>query len=356
MDFDTMTMRDVVRKMKPTAARKAGLEVLRSILVDGDEDGHVRFTTTTIDVTSTVVLPQNGPDTPFTVNVGTLEKMAAQASKNGTVCLSVDDDNRTVVDIGGVESASTASPASEFPKLPNPSTRIDNFPVDRFAETVPFTATDENIRPILTGIHVAPDGVVAATDSYRLVVVESGTSLALDSAVLIPRQAAMLAVKHGRDADVETTFDGQDIRFTFTLPSMTYAVTARLIEGDFPNYGPMIPAESQTPLSLKLGDDAVKNLGTLKKLDSDKTPVRLTVNDVGQIVGVVRCDGNDLTANLDGHSEGECSGEVVAFNIDFLLDFVAVSDSLTLHGVDHLKPWVFRDTDTTRLLVPTRTS
>jgi len=354
MDFDTMTMRDVVRKLKPTADKKAYLDVLRSILVDGDEDGHVRFTTTTIDVTSTVVLPREGPATPFTVNVGTLEKMAAQAPKDGTVSLSVNDDNRTVVDIGGVESASTASPASEFPKLPNPSTTIDNFPVDRFAETVPFTATDAT-RPILTGVHVAPDGVVAATDSYRLVVVETGISLALDSAVLIPRQAAMLAVKHGGDADVETTFDGQDIRFTFTLPSMTYAVTARVIEGEFPNYGQLIPAESETPLSLKLGADAVKNLTTLKKLDSDKAPVRLTVNDVGQIVGVGRCDGNDLTANLDGHSEGECDGEVVAFNINYLLDFVAVSDSLTLHGVDHLKPWVFRDSDTIRLLMPVRT-
>ena len=201
---------------------------------------------------------------------------------------------------------------------------------------------------------------LVATDSYRLAVrdLEGVSMLGEGQRVLVARKglgrgaAAAPATVRSRSCCGE-----RDVVFRTSRAE----VTARLIEGDFPNYEQLIP--SGYPNRLTVAREAL--LDALDRVQivgqsRDNAAVRLAMSADGPRAR--RCrrrTSANAQESLDAKFEG--TELTVAFNPLFLLDGIDAvdADEVVLETIDPLKPATLRAADSgdfLYLLMPVRTS
>ena len=135
-------------------------------------------------------------------------------------------------------------------------------------------------------------------------------------------------------------------------------LTTRLIEGDFPRYQGLIPSERPNRLTV----DRLALLEAIRRvrlMAVETTPIRLAMSADGLELIVISQDVGQAHETLDATYDGE--ELTVAFNADYLLDGVEVSDGdeVVLETVDALKPAVMQATESSDflyLLMPVRVS
>ena len=222
--------------------------------------------------------------------------------------------------------------AEDFPRLPeiDPETA---FTVDKeaFVETiarVSRSASRDESRPVLTGILVRFEGdklVMAATDSYRLSVkettLEKGPGQELEA--IVPARALSELLRIGQGGEPGTISVGvQENQIVFGVDDVW--LTARRIDGQFPNYRQLIPEtfEAQVPLPREELLEIVRRASLMAQR---KSPLRL------------RFENGELTVSAQTQDVGEAheslpisySGDPleIGFNAEFLRDGLeSVSD------------------------------
>jgi DNA polymerase III subunit beta len=222
--------------------------------------------------------------------------------------------------------------AEDFPRLPeiDPETA---FTVEKeaFVETiarVSRSASRDESRPVLTGILVRFDGdklVMAATDSYRLSVkettLEKGPGQELEA--IVPARALSELSRIGQGGEPGTISVGvQENQIVFGVDDVW--LTARRIDGQFPNYRQLIPEtfEAEVPLPREELLEIVRRASLMAQR---KSPLRL------------RFENGELTVSAQTQDVGEAheslpisySGDVleIGFNAEFLRDGLeSVSD------------------------------
>src|SRR5581483_12374793 len=117
-------------------------------------------------------------------------------------------------------------------------------------------ASKDDLRPILTGVLLAAHGNglrLVATDSYRLAVRDlRGVSMLEEGQrVLVAAKRLSEVQRLAGDGEIEVVLHDRDVVFRTSRAE----VTARLIEGDFPNYEQLIP--SGYPNRLTVDRDAL---------------------------------------------------------------------------------------------------
>lgn len=279
-------------------------------------------------------------------------------------------------------------PVDDFPSLPEPPQPATFLPAASLASAlrqVVRAASGDDARPLLTGVLLAAegDGVrLVATDSYRLAMRDiDGSDALTDSAqILVPARAlaelqklpvlgmtskdvtaASTASEGGdqaTDKDVPTiglSVGEHDV--TFTVGSVK--VSTRLLDGSYPDYRQLIPAEY--PNRLHVGKDSLLDaLRRVRLLVRDNTtPVRLAMRQAGVDLTVVSQEVGDASETVDADFEG--TDLTIAFNPTYLIDGVeAVSgDEVVLETVDATKPATVRAAEETNfryLLMPVRVS
>ncbi|HSE82769.1 MAG TPA: DNA polymerase III subunit beta [Gaiellaceae bacterium] len=213
----------------------------------------------------------------------------------------------------------------DFPRLPD--VEPDNaFSVEReaFLDTigrVGRSASRDESRPVLTGILVRFEGdklVMAATDSYRLSVKETsltgGPGRELEA--IVPARALQELARIGQAAEAETIEVGvQENQVVFGVDGVW--LTARRIDGQFPNYRQLLPEQFEAEVQLPREEllDVVRRTGLLAQR---KSPLRL------------RFEEGELTVSAQTQDVGEAreslpvayTGEVleIGFNAEFLRD------------------------------------
>ncbi len=304
---------------------------------------------------------------------GDVDGVAVLPSKIATDLVRSLGDPRVEISVEGDEAHITAGrfssslrllPADEFPRLALPSEDAVTLEAGAFAEAlhqvVPAASADD-ARPILTGVLMAAEegGLrLVATDSYRLAVRDlPGTSvLAEGQSVLVPSRA-LKELERLLGAEGEVTLRLGDREATFEVG--TVRLTTRLIEGEFPNYRGLIPANH--PNRLTVGREALAEAVRRVKLMAREpnTPVRLAMSADGLELVAITQDVGQAHEQLDAGYAGE--ELTVAFNPDYLLSGVDVTtgDEITLDTVDAQKPAVIRSAgsgDFLYLLMPVRVS
>lgn len=138
----------------------------------------------------------------------------------------------------------------EYPSIPTISdtTRGFTLPVEALLNGINktiFAASSDELRPIMTGMlfDIRTEGLTfVATDAQRLVRLRNSAvkSSLNDSFVLPPKPASVLkAILPRESGDVQVVFDGKNIAFTLSR----YTMFCRQIEGVYPRYEAVIPAE-----------------------------------------------------------------------------------------------------------------
>jgi DNA polymerase III subunit beta len=340
-----------------------------------------------------------GTDVDLTVHVGTEAigitdgvciapaKLLADIVRSlepGAVTVESDSDK---VEIGAARShfGLRTYPVEDFPSLPEPpapATFISAASLASALRQVVRAASNDDARPLLTGVLIAPEGGgvrLVATDSYRLALrdIEGSDALAEGAGILVPARALMelqrLSALSGGGKEPPAAADGGpeekpdseqgvglsigDHEVTFT--SEQVKVSTRLLEGTYPDYRQLIPAEY--PNRLHVGKDSLLDaLRRVRLLVRDNTtPVRLSMRQGGVDLTVVSQEVGDASETVDADFVGE--DLTIAFNPTYLIDGVeaVAGDEVLLETVDATKPATVRSGEQTNfryLLMPVRVS
>ena len=229
---------------------------------------------------------------------------------------------------------------------------------------VVFAASPDALRPVLTGVLVEArsDGLrLVATDSYRLVyrdvpglrVLGDRPSALVPSRVLTELQRLLTGVD-----TVDVYLGEQQVAFQV---GATY-LSGRLIEGEFPNYRPLLPTE---PPSNRLTVECEPLLAAIKRVAlvaaGDKTtPVRVQFTTEGVRVSVQTSDGATASEQVDGKYEGD--DLTLGFNPAFLTEGIAAlgTDTVVLGLTNEVKPAIITGAEDeggpVQILMPVRLS
>ncbi len=346
---------------RAVAGRGGTLQVLSGLhlTVEGN-----RLTVVGSDMDLTVrVTAEVGGDVDGSVVLSAqLAAEIVRALDSGQVEVSVTDDGANLVS-GRSDFSLRVMSAEDYPKFEVPggeSVTLDAGSVADALEQVTLAASMDDARQVLTGVLMAAeaDGLrLVATDSYRLAVRDlPGTSvLGRDQTVLVPSRALQMVGKILGDAD-ELTIRLGERDAVFEVGDVQ--VETRLIEGEFPNYGGLIPDDH--PNALVVDRVALQEaVRRVRILAQEATPVRLAMSSDGLELVAITQDVGQARETVDAEYTGE--DLTVAFNPQFLLDGLEVSpgDEVRLETSEASRPAVLRsigDEQFLYLLMPVRVS
>ena len=235
--------------------------------------------------------------------------------------------------------------AEDFPRLPE----VDHdqlFGVEReaFLDTlarVSRAASRDESRPVLTGILVRFEGsklVMAATDSYRLSVketpLERGPGREVEA--IVPARALAELQRISQASNSETIDIGvQENQVAFGADGVW--LTARRIDGQFPNYRQLLPETFEVEVALARQEvlDVIRRAGLMVQRNS---PVRLRFAEGELTVSAQTQDVGEMRESLPIGYAGDVIE--IGFNAEFLRDGIesVVDDSVRFKLISPLRP------------------
>lgn len=247
--------------------------------------------------------------------------------------------------------------AADFPPIPEVnddlSCQLDPQALHEAIDQVVLAAATDDTRPVLTGVQAEFEGdtlTLAAADGFRLAVrrLPLSSPVAKKVAVIIPaRSLAELArLLDNQEEAVAFTANPQRGQARFSLKNIE--LVTQLIQGAFPNYSQLIPANYTT--------QTVVN--TAEFLKASRI-ISILARDGGSVIRLQITPGAELTPgklNLSAKAEevGDDSGEIdatvngqavqIAFNSKYLIDVLSAirQEKVSLETTTSSSPGVIR--------------
>jgi DNA polymerase III subunit beta len=256
----------------------------------------------------------------------------------------------------------TYSP-DDFPRLPEIAPD-ESFSIERSAllDTilkVSRSASRDESRPVLTGVLVRFESgklIMAATDSYRLSVKETEITEgpAGDVEAIVPARALSELARIAQASDADSLTVGiQENQIVFGVDDVW--LTARRIDGQFPNYRQLLPETFEAEVELPREEllDVVRRTGLMAQR---KSPLRL------------RFEEGQLTISAQTQDVGEAHESLpaaytadpieIGFNAEFLRDGLESleDDQVRLKLISPLRPGLIQGVgnDFLYLIMPIR--
>jgi len=346
---------------RATASRSGALPVLSGVRLEV-RGGELHVAGSDLDLTIETTVGVLGAADGVAVVPGRLLVDIVRSLEPGAVAVEADEEELRVAS-GRAQFAVRIFPADDFPRLPGHQGQALSLPAADFAEAlrqvVPAAANDET-RPMLTGVLLTSESGtglrLVATDSYRLAKRElaGATVLAEGQRVLVPARA-LSELQRLLSSASELTVRLGETDAGFEVGPVV--LTTRLIEGDFPNYGQLIPASYPNRLDVSRDTlvDAVKRVRLLVK--DATTPVRMALRSGTIELSVSDAERGQAVEEIDAKYEG--TDMTIAFNPAYLIDGLeaAGGDEVMIQVLDALKPATIRPAegaDYLYLLMPVR--
>jgi DNA polymerase-3 subunit beta len=356
------TLADAVATAQRTVASRTGaLPVLQDLRITASGDG-LELVGSDLEITNRVQVPAEVEET----GVAVVPKMLGDIVRKlepGPVVVTVTGDE-AVITAGRFSTSLRLKPAEDYPRLASndgQGVRLDASAFALALRQVVRAASKDDLRPILTGVLLTTHGGglrLVATDSYRLAVrdLKGVNMLSEGQRVLVAAKGLSEVQRLAGDGEIEVVLRERDVVFRTSLAE----VTARLIEGEFPNYEQLIPSGYPNRLivartALLEALDRVQIVGQ----NRDNAAVRLTMSSNGLELSMSAQDVGSAQESVDAKFEG--TELTVAFNPVFLHDGVDAvdTDEVVLETIDPLKPATLHAADNGEflyLLMPVRTS
>lgn len=333
----TVTQENLARALGATsrvANNKSQLPILSNILFR--TDGHrLMVAATNLEIASTQLIGAKIiNEGAITIPARLITEFVSSLPKSATVTLKVTD-NKLHLTAEGYSSVVNGQVADEFPELPtiNDKTAI-SYVVNTAAlkqaitQTI-LTASNDATRPVLTGVYWhSHDGALflAATDGYRLSE-KKLLDTKSDVAAIIPTSALQEVLRTINDDmnEVEVLFDESQVRFRLNEAE----ITSRLIDGNFPDYRKLIPANSETTVTIPRADFAqitkvaglfARESGGSVTVTADAESNRLSLHSVASELGE-----NTSESTAEVTADGQ-----VTLNSRYLTEALGVIDADTV--------------------------
>ncbi len=247
------------------------------------------------------------------------------------------DGSRVTVRCGSARFTLPTLPLEEYPALPEMPATSGTVGSDVFAAavgSVAVAAGRDDTLPVLTGVRLEIDGdelTLAATDRYRLAVRTlrwQPDDPSLQGTALVPARTLAEAAKSlTTGAQVSLALaTGTSGEGLIGLAGGARRTTTRLLDGEFPRYRSLLPAESSAVALVDTAQlaEAVRRVALVA---SRTSPVRLSFSDEGLLLEAGGQEEAQASELLPASFEGEAL--TIAFNPTFLLDGLGALDSDT---------------------------
>jgi DNA polymerase-3 subunit beta len=221
---------------------------------------------------------------------------------------------------------------------------------------VVFAAAPDDSRPVLAGVLMRLSGgqlTLAAADGFRLAVrhVELSQS-GEDVQMIVPARALsevarLLPSEEGAEVSIALTASGNQVFFAFGKTELT----SRLIEGQFPDYQRIIPADSKTQVKLSTHDflRATRAAAVFARDNSNIVRLECTPSEEDAELALGRVMVKSTSAEMgdnEGHLDASVNGDAVqiAFNGKYLRDALEVIETpdVTLQITGPSSPGIIR--------------
>ncbi len=325
------TLHDALQSVSRAVSTRSTLPILGNVLIDASGDKlSLMATDLEICITYTTDI-QVAEEGRVTVPSRTLNEVVSSLP-DGEIAISSDE--RDMLTLSAAKSKFTIHglPAEEYPMRPTVPEGINITipgPVlrDLVRKTIFAAGTDE-ARQVLTGVLFMWNGAtlnMVSTDTHRLAFksVPAPGIADNDVSAIIPARALqeLLRILGSVDDPVEVHIGPKNVLFIVGAVQLI----ARLIDGAFPNYERVIPAESQKRMILnrKLFIEAVRRASIVARAESNK--LRFQTNQGTLVITAETSEVGEAREEMPIELDGE---EVaIAFNAEYLLDALTVLDT-----------------------------
>jgi DNA polymerase-3 subunit beta len=240
----------------------------------------------------------------------------------------VSDGSRVVLTCGASRFTLATLDSADLPPLPDLPETTGTAVAATFAEAVAqvsVAAGRDDMLPVLTGVRVEIDGermTLAATDRYRLAVREVTWTPAapdLSTRALIPARTLAETAKSltGGTVDIGLPADGAEARGIVGFTHGTRRSATRLLDGEFPKYQTLFPAEALTVARVDTAA-LVESVKRVALVAERNTPVKLAFTAGEVVLDASSGDQAEAYESLPAELTGDPI--TIGFNPSYLLD------------------------------------
>lgn len=221
----------------------------------------------------------------------------------------------------------------DFPIIPNfedlDFIEIDNEKLCQGLSQIVDIASPSQSRPEISGIYfmfVKNNIKIVATDSFRLAEknINVETPIKTDVSFILPQKPAkeIINILSGKEGKLKIYFSPTQIIFEFPMKEVQHPyiqIISRLIDGEYPNYGEIIPKKFKTHITLKR-DEFLNQIKAAALFSGKVNEIKIKANKGKNEVEIMSHD-SDIGENYSSIS-AKIEGEEMetSFNYKFLID------------------------------------
>ena len=325
------------------------LPILANVLLEAAGDS-VRLTATDLEVGARVSVPAKvGASGAITVSARKLAEIVKELPA-AAVALKVSDNVTVSLRCGGATYRMVGLAPDDFPPVvpasPQSWVGIEAKILREMLTQTSFAVSHDETRYALNGVLFAFQGKdvrMVATDGHRLALSTRSLGQGVASATgIVPRKAVteiMRVIGAGEEVQIAIT----ENQFVLQMPN--FVMTARLIEGQFPNYEAVIPKGHPGRLTTARGglSSALRRVSVMA--EERNKPVKLALSPASLKVSASSQELGEAEEILDVEYAGE--EMVIGFNSRYLLEAMAAleKDQVVLEIKDAQSPGVIKSVE-----------
>ena len=350
---------------------RATLPVLANVLLRTEDSG-LKLTATNLEIGINCWVPGKvEAEGEITVPAKLLTDLVVSLP-NQRIDLQLSAKDRTLkVSSGNSRSSIKGIDADEFPVVAaigdSPATSVAARELRDALGEVVFAAASDESRPILTGVLTKLAGesmTLAAADNYRIAVRSLSTSRAVtpEMSIVVPARsyAELMRILPDSDDPIDITVTPNKSQVLFHVEGID--LVSRLIEGQFPNYEPVIPTAhtSRAVIDRESFLAGARRASIFARDSANIVKVELAGDDgPGLSITAHAADVGENADTLDASLDGQPT--TIAFNARYLIDVLANlrADEAALELSGPLAPGVIRGVgkeDYVHVIMPVRTA
>ncbi len=350
---------------------RATLPVLANVLLRTENAG-LKLTATNLEIGINCWVPGKVTDEgEITVPAKLLADLVSSLPNQRIDLLYSAKDRTLKVNCGGSKSSIKGIEADEFPVVAAigdaPATSADSRALRDALGEVVFAAASDESRPILTGVltRLAGDTMtLAAADNYRIAVrsLTLAKPVSPEMTIVVPARSysELMRILPDAEESIEITVTPNKSQVLFHVNGID--LVSRLIEGQFPNYEPIIPIEhtSRAVIDREAFLAGARRASIFARDSANIVKVELG-GEAGDGISITAhaADVGDAADALEATVEGQAT--TIAFNARYLIDVLSNlgADEAALELSGPLAPGVIRGVgkdDYVHVIMPVRTA
>ncbi len=350
---------------------RATLPILANVLLKTENNG-LKLTATNLEVGITSWVPGKiEGEGEITVPARLLTDLVGSLP-NQRIDLVLSAKDRTLkLTCGGSRASIKGIDADEFPVVAaisdSPATSVDARALREALGEVVFAAATDESRPILTGVLTKLNGdqmTLAAADNYRIAVrtLTTARPVAAETSIVVPARsyAELIRILPDAEQQIDITITPNKSQVLFHADGTD--LVSRLIEGQFPNYEPVIPSghSSRAVLDREAFLSGARRASIFARDSANIVKIEVGGDGSGEVaITAHAADVGDNADALEAAVEGQAT--TIAFNARYLIDVLSNlgADEAALELSGPLAPGVIRGIgkgDYVHVIMPVRTA